>query len=167
MIGAGPMDAPEPGLASAGNPNVVAHPPLILLGSLAVGWGLWLLVPVTLIGQPLAGIVGAVIAVAGVTLAVLGAARFRAAGTHLRTSRPAEALVRSGLYRYSRNPIYIGLVLLHAAVGAGFDNAWTLALTAVFAAVLHVGVIRREEAYLTARFGQAYRDYCTRTRRWL
>ena len=167
MIGAAPMDAPNPGLASAGHPNVVAHPPLILLGSLAVGWGLWLLVPVTLVGQPPAGIVGAVIALAGVTLAALGAVRFRAAGTNVQTSRPAEALVRSGPYRFSRNPIYVGLVLIHAAVGIGFDDAWTLVLTAVFAAVLHVGVIRREEAYLTARFGQAYRDYCARTRRWL
>ena len=167
MIGAAPMDTPEPGLASADHPNVVAHPPLILLASLGLGWALWTLVPVSVLGQPLGAVVGAVIGLVGFILAAMGAVRFRAAGTNVQTSRPAEALVRSGPYRFSRNPIYVGLVLVHAAVGIGFDNAWTLALTAVFAAVLHVGVIRREEAYLAARFGQAYRDYCARTRRWL
>ena len=161
------MDALDPGSAQAGHPNVVARPPLILLGSVGVGWGLWELMPVTLFGQPAAAVVGAIIGLAGFTLAAMGAVRFRAAGTNIQTSRPAEALVRSGPYRYSRNPIYVGLVLLHAAVGIGFDNAWTLGLTTVFAAILHAGVIRREEAYLTARFGEAYRDYCARTRRWL
>ena len=153
--------------ARADRPNVVARPPLILLGSILVGWGAWAIVPIGLFGHPVAAIAGAVLGSAGFALAAACAIRFRAAGTNIRTELPAERLVLTGPYRNSRNPIYVGLVLLHAAIGIGFDNAWTLGLTAVFAVILHVGVIRREEAYLTAKFGDAYRACRTRTRRWL
>jgi protein-S-isoprenylcysteine O-methyltransferase Ste14 len=76
-------------------------------------------------------------------------------------------MVESGLYRYSRNPIYLGLSVVHLGVAVADNNAWLPILLVPVLVVLRYGVIAREEAYMERRFGQQYVAYKARVRRWL
>lgn len=94
---------------------------------------------------------------------------FRRARTTVNPLRPerASSLVTSGVFAYSRNPIYLGDLLLLVAWGLWLGNAAALSLTVVFYVWVTLCQIRAEEAALRARFGPAYEDYCRRVRRWL
>lgn len=153
--------------------GVVVRPPLLSAGALALGLLLDALWPL-----PLAALgldpgptprlaAGAAIIALGLALAVSAFLRFRAAGTQVPTWRPSTALVLTGPYRWSRNPIYIGLMSLLAGLGLLADSLWVLGLLVPVWAVLRWGVVAREERYLERRFGEDYRRYKTRVRRWL
>jgi protein-S-isoprenylcysteine O-methyltransferase Ste14 len=92
---------------------------------------------------------------------------FRKAATAVSPIRPTTRLVRNGPYRYSRNPDYIGQTLLYVGIALALNTWWPLFLLAPTLVAAHFGVIRREERYLEAKFGQEYRDYKKRTPRWL
>jgi protein-S-isoprenylcysteine O-methyltransferase Ste14 len=79
----------------------------------------------------------------------------------------ATALVTSGPFRFSRNPIYVGLLLVALAFAVALDSAWQLVVALLLLLLLHFGVVLREERFLAAEFGDAYRDYARRVRRWL
>ena len=89
------------------------------------------------------------------------------AGTNVPTNRPTTAIVESGPYRFTRNPIYLGMFGGLIGLGIAFDNPWLLLLMVLFALVIRYGVVAREEAYLERMFGDAYRGYRRRVRRWL
>jgi len=153
---------------SGDHPGVVAPPPLIFLGFLAAGLGLEWLWPT---GLGLArvfrvALAAGLIAIAG-GLGVTGIRAFRRAGTNVPPHKPATAIVTDGPFRYSRNPLYLGLALILAAIGIGLDSLWVLAMLAPALVVIRYGVIAREERYLEAKFGDAYRRYKARVRRWL
>src|SRR5262249_58668392 len=97
----------------------------------------------------------------------LGLRGFRKARTNVETWKPTTALVTDGIYARSRNPIYVALVLLFAAIAVLANSAWLGLLLLLYVAVLRVGVIAREEGYLQRKFGDAYRAYRARVRRWL
>jgi protein-S-isoprenylcysteine O-methyltransferase Ste14 len=89
------------------------------------------------------------------------------AGTNVPTNRPSTTIVESGPYRLTRNPIYVGMFLGLIGLGLAFDNLWLLLVLVPFALVIRYGVVAREEAYLERKFGDAYRGYRARVRRWL
>lgn len=89
------------------------------------------------------------------------------AGTDPRPDRPDAVLVQTGPFRISRNPIYLGFVLLVAGIALRWGDAWGWLAAAACLALLDRLVIAREEAYLAARFGAAYDAYRARVRRWL
>jgi protein-S-isoprenylcysteine O-methyltransferase Ste14 len=80
---------------------------------------------------------------------------------------PTRALVVRGPYRFTRNPMYLGLLLLYLGLGALFACVWALVLAPALVATIRYYAIAREERYLAARFGEEYRDYAARVRRWL
>jgi protein-S-isoprenylcysteine O-methyltransferase Ste14 len=83
---------------------------------------------------------------------------------------PGEAstvLVRDGLYRVTRNPIYIGLILLYFGLSIVLTSVWVLLLLVPAVIVLHRGVVKREEDYLDWKFGEDYRYYVRQVPRWL
>ena len=92
---------------------------------------------------------------------------FRRAGTHPDPYRPDEALVTRGLFKFTRNPFYVGLGMIQAGLALVFDSAWILVMAAPAYVVLRYGVVAREEAYLERRFGDEYRAYKATVRRWL
>lgn len=158
----------EPQAAPARDrPGVIAPPPLIYLAGLAVGAGLDWAWPAPLLPQLAQYVLGGVLIAAGLGLILTCALLFRRHGTHIEPYRPTLALVTAGPYRVSRNPIYVGLTLAAAGVAAAVDSAWMLAMLVPVLVVMHFGVIQREEAYLEAKFGDAYRVFRGRTRRWL
>jgi protein-S-isoprenylcysteine O-methyltransferase Ste14 len=92
---------------------------------------------------------------------------FGAAGTPVPPYRPTARLVFSGPYRYSRNPDYIGQALVYVGVALVANSWWPLFILPVVVFVVQRFVIEREERYLEAKFGQEYREYRARVRRWL
>jgi len=148
-------------------PGVRIHPPLIYAGSILGGIGIdgiWPLpMPFGLHGPLYSGII-----LAGVLLLTgLCLYEFHKAGTDVRPDRPDSALITSGPYCRSRNPLYIGLTLVQVAAAAWFDSAWVLAMTAVSVGLITGYAIHREEHYLERQFGAAYLDYKQRVRRWI
>ena len=114
-----------------------------------------------------AGLVGAVVFVLALVLAIWAIDTMTRAGTNVPTNRPTTAIVEEGPYRFTRNPIYMGMFGGLIGLGIAFDNPWLLAMLVPFALVIRYGVIAREEAYLERTFGDAYRGYRRRVRRWL
>ncbi len=158
-------------------PGVIAPPPLIYLAFLVVGLAAGYFYPIGLFEGGLfeGGLfggggwrygVGAVLAVLAVGLAVWALPQFRRAGTHVDPYKPDTAIITTGPYRFTRNPLYIGLALLYAGIAVAAASAWALVLLIPAMAVIRWGVIRREEAYLETKFGDDYRRYKAGVRRW-
>ena len=146
----------------------ITRPPLLFLAGLLIGFPLEGLFPLPLPGKALAhAIAGGGLIVAGLALAHAGIHNFSRAGTSYRSIEPSRTLVTTGVHGWTRNPIYLGLFLVYGGIGIAAGSGWILILTLPVAITLHYGVVRREEVYLERRFGDAYRDYKARVRRWL
>ncbi len=148
-------------------PGVIARPPLIYLAFLAAGLGLGYAWPAPFVAEAARYPLGGALCALGVALAGLAFLHFRRAGTDVRTEKPSTALVTEGPYRYSRNPIYVALTLIYCGIGVAADSGWVLGLVVPLLAVMRYGVIAAEERYLEAKFGDPYRHYKGRVRRWL
>lgn len=150
--------------------DVVVKPPLLFAGALLLGCLLSWLIP---IGPGLGAAnvralaVGGSLALAGLALGVLSIREFRRAGTSVVPGEPSTTLLETGPYRFTRNPIYIGLVILYFGLAIVLTSAWMLVLLIPVLIILQRGVVEREEAYLKAKFGQVYRQYQARVPRWL
>jgi len=97
-----------------------------------------------------------------------GAVRlFRATGQDPEPWLATPEIISTGVYRFTRNPMYVSLALVQTAIGIGLGNPWILLLVPVACGVVRVTAIRQEEAYLERKFGDSYRDYKTAVRRWL
>ncbi|WP_332691832.1 methyltransferase family protein [Devosia sp.] len=127
--------------------------PLPLLPSFGLAaWTFW-------VGAALAGLGGAVV--------VGGIRAFRAAGTHVEPNKPTVRIVTDGLYRFSRNPIYLGCLCFHVGLCFIVGLEWGLILLPFIWLAFDRLVVVQEEAYLARKFGADYRAYLGTTRRWL
>jgi len=150
--------------------GILVPPPVPLVAALVLGLVLDSAVPADLpFETPLwARSIGAVAGiVAGVLLIASAYRLFRRAGVDADPYRPTSGIISSGPYKYSRNPMYVGLILIYAGLAALFGGLWCWLLLPVAVLVLDFGVVRQEEAYLERRFGDAYRAYRNQVRRWL
>jgi protein-S-isoprenylcysteine O-methyltransferase Ste14 len=153
---------------TADTAQVIIRPPLAwglaVLAGLALNW----LVPLPFLPAALpAGWVGAMVFVPALALFAWAIVTITRAGSNVPTNRPTTAIVESGPYRFTRNPIYLGMFLGLIGVAIAFDNFWLLMMLVPFALVIRYGVVVREEAYLERKFGNVYRGYRSRVRRWL
>jgi len=148
----------------------IARPPFLYLGCLLLGLFLDRLLPLPLI-LPESALVRWAIAgglfVIGVAMTVAGISNFSRAATPVPSNQPVRALVTTGIHGWSRNPIYVGMLLLYAAIGTGARSPWILILALPLVVVLRYRVVAREETYLARRFGDTYREYKAHVRRWL
>lgn len=152
------------GRDSAGVP---VPPPLIYVAGFLLGVAIELAVPVGSLPAVVEIPAGAIGIVVWLLLDGAAMVRFRDAETSMVPVRPTTALVTSGPYRFTRNPMYVGMAFLYAGLAFLLGLVWPLALLpAVLLAVDRI-VIAREERYLEAKFGADYRDYRARVRRWL
>ncbi len=149
-------------------PNVVIPPPIALDAGYPCGSRAGWLYPLQFvpISIPRAWVAGGLFAL-GVALAVWAIVNIRKAGTQFDVHKPTTAIVENGPYRFTRNPIYLGMFLGQTGIAIGFDNLWVLAMLVPFYFVVRHGVVAREEAYLERKFGAVYRGYKSRVRRWL
>lgn len=153
--------------------GVIARPILMFPSALLLGWALEhvlrLPFPVPRVGlEPWVGaIVGGALILIGIAIFAAGVRGFSRAATPLPTNRPACALVTTGVYGWTRNPIYLAFFLGYGGIGMIVHSSWILILAVPLAVIMRYGVVAREEAYLERRFGDAYRDYKARAHRWL
>jgi protein-S-isoprenylcysteine O-methyltransferase Ste14 len=107
------------------------------------------------------------ILIAGLVLIVAPAKEFDRRQTAIDPFGEASVLVTDGWFHYSRNPMYLGMVVVLLGVGLGL-RAWApLAVVPVFVALIQTRFIRMEEEVLTQKFGESYRQYCSQVRRWI
>lgn len=144
------------------------QPPLLFLGCLLLGWGLGFLHPLGL-GLPRAPRLWLAVGLfaAALSLAAWGLLTFKRQGTTPDPNGVASALLTTGPYRFTRNPLYLGLSATLAALSLFLDSAWVLLLVPALILLLDRLVIAREEARLQVQFGEAYQAYRGRVRRWL
>ncbi len=102
-----------------------------------------------------------------VLILALSFREFARARTSLRPDRRADALIRTGPFAYSRNPLYVAVVLLILGIGVWVNSTWIWVMVAPLVLVMNTAVIVREERHLERRFGQEYIDYKRAVRRWL
>ena len=159
--GAHPDAAPE--VANLG----LVRPPLVYLIALVSGMVIQLAAPVPFLPEKLAVPLGVALVVLAIGLFSYSVAKFRAAGTPVPARKPTTAIVRTGPYRFSRNPIYLAFSLLQLGISIWANSVWLLATLVGAVALIHYVVIRREERYLERKFGAQYLDYKAAVRRWL
>jgi protein-S-isoprenylcysteine O-methyltransferase Ste14 len=120
-----------------------------------------------LLGEPWSWWLGVLPALAGVGLVGWAARLFLRAGTPLEPWQTPTALVVSGPYRFTRNPMYLGLTLCLIGLTLWLGTTTPALLLPVFVALLTLGFVRPEERRLEQRFGKSYRTYKSRVRRWI
>jgi protein-S-isoprenylcysteine O-methyltransferase Ste14 len=155
--------------AAPPHPGVRFPPPFLFAGGWLAGWLLDRAYPRPLLaGAPAAlEMVALALCVAGLALSGWGMLTFARARTALIPNRPARRLVAGGPYRFTRNPMYVGMTALYLGLTLLARSWWPLLFLPVVLALLVRLVIRREERYLASAFGEEYEDYRRRVRRWL
>lgn len=147
--------------------GVVIPPPLIVLVGFLLGVGLqrWLGSP----GWTFPGrrALGFGLATIGLGWAVAGMLTFRRHRTAINPMHPASTVVTGGPYRFTRNPMYLGLSIIYLGLALAFGQLWALVTFPLTIGFLQSHAIQREERYLAAKFGETYREYRQRVRRWL
>src|SRR6185436_11765538 len=143
------------------------RPPLVYLGAIALGLLLHFAWPVRLV-PPVASVpLGATAVLAAVALFISAVRTFRNAGTPVPGNRPTTTIVRTGPYRFSRNPIYLAFSVLEVGIALWVDSLWILITLVPALALMSFLVIPREERYLEARFPSEYIPYKSSVRRWI
>lgn len=145
---------------------IIAPPPLIYLAGLGVALLLdrqfpWEILP------PFWAPLGAVLLAGGLLLVYTAFLALRRARTAASPYQASTAIVSSGPFRFSRNPVYLGMTFMYTGIGLWRNSGWVLLCLPPLLMLMHYGVIRREERYLAAKFGEAYLRYQARVRRWL
>ena len=151
----------------SGGPDVIALPPLILGAAIALGLILNYFWPAKVLARSLAVPLGILIVFVAVAIGLLAVREMVTASTPLDVRKRSTRIVTSGVFQQSRNPIYLGMVLLCTGVAFLVDSLWLLGVVPLFAAILQKGVIEPEEAYLARNFGEDYLRYKARVRRWI
>jgi protein-S-isoprenylcysteine O-methyltransferase Ste14 len=156
-----------PGLDPTLHAGVLVPAPFYFAAALLLAWPLHRFWPITFVRGPAADGIGAALCLAVALVSALGVRALRRAGTSIRPDRPVHALVTDGPFSFSRNPIYLSLAVLVIALGVWTRNGWMAALLPATVFAVNRLVIVREERYLAQRFGERYRLYRSRVRRWI
>jgi protein-S-isoprenylcysteine O-methyltransferase Ste14 len=149
------------------NPGVVARPPLLYAGTFVVVLVLRWFWPMPILGHGITLWPGLALVVLGVAIIVPGRRALQAAGTNVNPALPTTTIVTSGPFRFSRNPLYVGLTLVYFGLTLAFNTWWGLVVLVPLLIIMHTGVVLREERYLEQKFGETYRQYCSRVRRYV
>ena len=151
----------------SGGPGVIALPPLILGAAIALGLILNFFWPAKFLARSVAVPLGLLIVAGAITIAILAVREMRSANTPLDVRKVPTRIVTSGVFQRTRNPIYLGMVLLCIGIAFLADSLWLMMIVPLLAVVLQRGVIEPEEFYLEKNFGEDYLRYKMQVRRWI
>lgn len=148
---------------------IIAPPPLLALGCIGVAFLARHYKPLPLFWSHsrLQVIIGAVLVLFSIAIIVAARGSFITHGTHPNPYRPTQAVVTTGVYQFSRNPIYVAFLIFVLAFTFLANSLWFVVLDVLLFLLLRFGVVKPEEAYLQQKFGAVYREYNSRVRRWL
>lgn len=163
-----PTPTRAPKTSRFGGANVRVPPPATFLGVGVASLLLHRFAPLQL-GLPTGVVRGvAVVVIGGAVLLLAGAFHlFQRTGQDPQPWKPSPEIITSGVFRFTRNPMYLAMALLLFGFGLLRGNFWLLFAAPVFLVLVYLTAVRHEEAYLEHRFGDSYRDYRLRVRRWL
>jgi protein-S-isoprenylcysteine O-methyltransferase Ste14 len=162
-----PAKPPDSNDAAANDTaGVITRPPYIYLAALAIGLAVEFFFPLDLLPPALGLPLGLGLIAVAVLIIRACFREFRRAETEADPLKPTTAILTTGPYRYSRNPLYIGLNLILVGIGIAANSPWVIVLAVPALIILHYGVVRREERYLERKFGEAYLRYKRSVRRW-
>jgi protein-S-isoprenylcysteine O-methyltransferase Ste14 len=147
--------------------GVLIPPPFFYVIPLGIGVLIHRLHPISLMPREVAVLLGIPLAVLGIALIAFAMVLFFRARTSPIPIKPTTAIVETGPYRFTRNPMYLGLALLYLGVTLWVDTFWPLLFLPLVIFMVQRFVIAREERYLEAKFGESYRGYKGRVRRWI
>ena len=152
------------------NPGVIAPPPLIYMGGLALGLLLHRLVPLKYLPRTSRTIeltLGSTCISIALSVGLSGFRQMRLANTNINPTQPVHAIVTEGPFRFTRNPLYLGMTLLYIGIMFLVNSLWPMLILPVVLGLMNFGVIAREERYLERKFGAQYLTYKQRVRRWI
>ena len=153
--------------STSDNAGVIAIPPIIYLVGLLLGLLLYYLYPVKFLPAAISVWSGVLLILMSVLMALSALLAFRRVGTSPDVRKPTTAISTDGIYRFSRNPMYISLALLYLGIACCVNSLWILLLLIPVLVVVDRGVIKREERYLEKKFGDEYLRYKSQVRRWI
>ncbi len=147
--------------------GVIAPPPLIFGAGLALGGLVTWFYPYPIMPWNAAVVLGFFPILFGLGVILTAWLQMRAAKTSIEPWHPTTAIVDTGVYALSRNPVYIALAEIYFGIMLIFNSFWFLPFLPLVMIVIHFGVVKREERYLESKFGDVYRDYMGRVKRWI
>jgi protein-S-isoprenylcysteine O-methyltransferase Ste14 len=148
-------------------PGLKFPPPLLVLALIGMGYLADTRLPLPVTQDNDLRLIGLLLVIASLLLALLALSNFLRAKTHVEPWQPTTVILQSGVFRYSRNPIYLAFCIATLGCGLILNSWWGLGVTPVLVYLLQRLVIYREEAYLEQKFGADYLAYKRRVRRWL
>ena len=146
--------------------NVIAPPPVIYLCAVIVGLILHFVWPVAIFSAKTTWM-GVTLVGLSLTLGFWGRNQFKKADTSIRPDQSTTAIIRTGPYGFSRNPLYLSIAILQAGIGVWANSLWILIMLVPALVVISRWVIAREERYLERKFGEEYLNYKASVRRWV
>ena len=151
------------------HPNIspMVHPPVVALMFIVIAYFLGRFIPLPFSAPAILRYSGLALTFIGFLLGIGAFVEFRKARTTLNPHGSAKQLVTSGIYRFTRNPIYLGFLLMVSGIPLNSGLYSGLGLAPFYVLLIHRLIIQHEEAYLERKFGKAYTSYTSRVRRWL
>jgi protein-S-isoprenylcysteine O-methyltransferase Ste14 len=162
-----PSHRSTPATPHPDSPSVRIPPPFVYLVAFLIGLLLQVRVPLPILPSPVGLGIGGVLLVGGALLVATSIPTMLRRGGTLNTNAASRRLVTTGVYRVSRNPMYLALVLLYSGLACVYGSTWALLLLLLLLLYTRFLVIAREERFLEGAFGDAYRRYKAGVRRWL
>lgn len=151
----------------ADHADVAVVPPALVAGSVLLGFALQKVAPKAVLPKRVRRGLGLALTVSALAVAFSALRALREAHTPFDVREPTTAVVTTGIYAYTRNPLYLAMMMLYLGIGSLRNSRWHWLLALPTAVALQVAVIAREEAYLERKFGAEYLDYKARVRRWI
>lgn len=148
------------------NPGVIARPPLLYAAALIIALLIDLILPLPIFGDTIGRWCGLLIAVLGAGIGAWGTYSLISAGTNVNPTLPTTAIVTSGPYQFSRNPLYLALTLIFIGLTLTMNTWWGILVLIPLVLIMHNAVVLREERYLEEKFGESYRHYRSTVRRY-
>ena len=154
-------------IAAPEGSGVTFPPPFIYLIGLLLGIGVNRLIPLPFLPGHLVWLVGGAFIVAWLAVMIPAVTSFGRAKTPINPTKPVTALVTTGIFGITRNPMYVSLALLYLGIACITNSLWAIIFLIPVLMIVRVAVIAREERYLDSKFGDEYRRYKSKVRRWL
>jgi len=152
---------------SKDNAGVITIPPVIYLAGLLTGYLIHYFYPLGFMSEPVSFLIGVLLIAVAIPIALIALLAMKRAETSPDVFSPTTEIVTTGIYRFTRNPMYTSLVIIYLGISFLVNSLWILLLLVPVVIVVNQGIIKREEKYLEQKFGEKYLQYKSEVRRWV